>query len=123
MGYRKYLKKYLSKGPKVSGRAKNAAQKLMKQTQQTVAALPSQGSMNVEDWLDFGEWVRVKSSNVSAIQYWLENKSLFVRFKSGATYVYNPVPRAAARDMFEAGSKGKFVWRRLRDRYPYARLS
>jgi len=123
MGYRKFLHRYQSKGARVSPRVKNAAQKLQQRTKQSLAAIPSQNSMDVEDWLDFGEWARVRSSNLGAIQYWMENKSLFITFKNGSTYVYSPVPRALARDLFLAGSKGKFHWRRIRNSIPYGKLS
>lgn len=86
------------------------------------------------DWVYDGRWARVMSSNVYAIKYEFEDKELYVQFLGGgkrgrprsgpgAVYVYFGVPTRAARDMFIAASIGKYVWRRLRDRYTYAKIS
>ena len=79
--------------------------------------------VGVEDWIDRSVWVRVKSSNVQGIRYSLPQEMLYVEFKGGgAVYVYSSVPVKVARDMWSAGSMGKFVHQRLKGRYPYAKL-
>lgn len=79
--------------------------------------------IGVEDWIDNGEWVRVKSSNVAGIKYDFRQNQLYVEFLGGAIYLYSGVPIAKARLMFLANSMGKFVWRALRGRHPYKRLN
>lgn len=72
-----------------------------------------------DDWVQTGRWVNVKSSNVKAIRYDRINKKLFVQFKDSRVYWYMGIQTRTAKDMFGAASLGKFVWRRLRDKYPY----
>lgn len=76
-----------------------------------------------DDWIQRGVWARVKSSNVSAISYDRLNHRLFVAFLTGGVYQYDGVPVRVAADMFYTNSQGRFVWQRLRDRYPYRRLT
>lgn len=71
-------------------------------------------------------WVRVSSSNVEAIR-WSE-RVLYVKFLAkgkspGSTYAYYGVPRSVAVQMLDSGSKGTFVWDRLRDEYRYERIA
>ena len=74
-------------------------------------------------WLHSGEWVLVRSSNVAAIAYRFKPKQLLVQFLDGSVYEYDLVPPRTAKDMFGATSMGRFVWRRLRDKYPYRKVS
>jgi hypothetical protein len=86
--------------------------------------------------------VPVSSSNVAAIGYdpgdagvpmhgvSLDRRAaaptvgdLYVQFRNGSLYVYRGVEESVYDDMFSAASPGRFVWRELRDRYPYERLS
>lgn len=53
------------------------------------------------------ELKQVQSSNIKAIGY--EGKKLIIQYNSGATYVYNNVPRALFEALTNAESKGKFV--------------
>ena len=69
-----------------------------------------------------GKEVRVTSSNVFSIRYDKPNHRLWVRFRNGALYKYDRVSLQTAQSMFSAPSMGKFVWRRLRGRYPYSRV-
>lgn len=76
---------------------------------------------DADGWVETGNWVNVKSSNVARIRYDAEDHELYVDFKT-ASYIYYNVPKHVAKNMFNAISMGRFVWRRLRNRYPYARL-
>lgn len=73
------------------------------------------------EWSQFSRWQKVSSSNVLAIHYDYKSQTLSVQFKGTAKgikfpiYTYDPVPPETARQMFLSGSKGKFVWRVLRD--------
>lgn len=62
--------------------------------------------MNLQWFNDFN------SSNVDAFAY--EDGRLYVRFLNGSIYEY-PADHQDYLDMIDAPSKGKFVWRRLRD--------
>lgn len=69
------------------------------------------------------EMIPVESSNVAAYGYNESAKVMFVSFHNGGVYQYDEVqPDVWARAQ-AAPSKGKFVWRELRDRYPYRRIA
>ena len=76
----------------------------------------------VEDWVRSGDWAMVKSSNVAAIRFERVNKELYVAFKDGSEYRYSGVSTHTAKDMYGCASMGKFVWRRLRDKFPYSKV-
>jgi DNA topoisomerase IB len=69
------------------------------------------------------------SSNVSAFRYQRGENQLYVRYKNGQWYEYDRVSPAEAAGLYNANSKGKWVWDRLRIRgtvfgfkKPYRRL-
>lgn len=59
----------------------------------------------------------VDSSHLQTIEH--NGKDLYITFKNGSTYEYDDVPEAMVRQMLKVDSKGKFLWRYIRDRYPY----
>lgn len=67
-----------------------------------------------------GELTNVVSSNVDSIQYIAEDKTLIIAYHGGGKglqwYGYSPVDVALATSLFNAGSKGGWVWDRLRVR-------
>ncbi len=63
----------------------------------------------------------VSSSAISSVGYDDRSSTLEVEFSSGAVYDYLNVPRRVYRDLLKAPSKGSFVSRRVRDRYPFVR--
>ena len=63
----------------------------------------------------------VDSSAISSIGYDDRSAVLEVEFSSGAVYDYLNVPKRVYRDLLKASSKGSFVSRRVRDRYPFER--
>lgn len=74
-------------------------------------------------------WVRVSgSSNVAKVRHiGAPINQLHIRFKAGGGGFYSDVPRDVFRRMVNAASKGKFVWRVLRNNgqdnvYPYTRM-
>lgn len=75
-------------------------------------------------WVKYRRWKKVSSSNVLAIHYDKQDKVLSIQFKGAAKgikypiYVYSGVSSGTAREFYLAGSKGKFVWSRIRDKYP-----
>jgi hypothetical protein len=63
-------------------------------------------------------WVGVRSSNVSAIAFeempTPPYRRLYVRFKSGAVYRYDGVPRGLYEGMLAAPSKGEYLYAVIR---------
>ena len=59
------------------------------------------------------QWTPVTSSNIAAIgsrNYQTDGKAdLFVRFNSGAEYVYHEVPQTVVQEFMDSESKGKFL--------------
>jgi hypothetical protein len=63
----------------------------------------------------------VESSSIAAIGYAPESRELRVRFReSRGTYVYFDVEPWVADEFMSAESKGAFLNRRIKDRYPYS---
>lgn len=62
------------------------------------------------------QWVRVRSSNVREIAHTgAPTNQLHIRFRNGGQGYYIGVPRSYYHRMLAAASKGKFVWRVLRN--------
>lgn len=59
----------------------------------------------------------VDSSHLKTIEH--NGKNLYITFKSGSTYEYDDVPEAMVRQMLKVDSKGKFLWRYIRDKFAY----
>lgn len=62
----------------------------------------------------------VESSHLKTIEH--NGKNLYITFKNGSTYEYDDVPEALVRQMLKVDSKGKFLWRYIRDKYPYRQI-
>jgi KTSC domain len=77
------------------------------------AALPRS---KVDEFLYFGEFLFVQSSNVAVAQYFPEDQKLMVEFLNGSAYLYSGVGVEEARDFAEAPSKGEWIWDHLRKR-------
>lgn len=73
-------------------------------------------SDQLDDFLHFGEWLPVQSSNVAAAQYDGETEQMTVEFKDGSLYQYQQISLVEARSFAQAGSKGGWVWDQLRMR-------
>lgn len=65
--------------------------------------------------------IDVDSSHLKTIEH--NGKNLYITFKNGSTYEYDNVPEAMARQMLKVDSKGKFLWRYIRDKYPYRKTT
>ena len=77
---------------------------------------------SADEWLETGRWATGFSSNVGRIRYDFDRETLFVEFHGGSVYAYYSVPAAIAKGMYNAPSLGKWVWRKLRDKYAYTRI-
>jgi hypothetical protein len=63
----------------------------------------------------------VSSSAISSVGYDERESVLEVEFRSGAVYDYLEVPPKIWAALLAAPSKGRFVSRRVRDRFPFVR--
>lgn len=63
----------------------------------------------------------VESSAISSVGYDPGLEVLEVEFRSGAVYDYFDVPRPVYESLMKASSKGRFVSRRIRDRFRFER--
>lgn len=72
--------------------------------------------------LNFTYFELVVSSNVESIGYDPDAEVLQVTFLNGSKYRYSGVPSEVWFDFTDAPSKGKFVWQRLRDKFPYTKV-
>ena len=64
--------------------------------------------------------IPVSSSNIDSIGY--EEPNLYVRFNSGATYVYYNVPRSVYTELMNASSHGSYLATHIKGVYRYQRL-
>jgi hypothetical protein len=67
--------------------------------------------------------IPVSSGNIRAVGYSTDESALYVDFVNGRRYRYRGVPQSVYRQLMAAGSKGRYFWRSIRDRYPYDRLA
>lgn len=61
----------------------------------------------------------VDSSNIEAIGHDDVARELYVRFRSGKTYVYSEVPAETYNQLLQADSKGSFLNREIKPNHPY----
>lgn len=64
----------------------------------------------------------VHSSDIRAIGYEPETKTLEVEFHSGGVYQYSGVPESVYRGLLQSASKGSYFHNHIKDRYPFRRL-
>ena len=65
----------------------------------------------------------VRSSNVRSVGYSEAERVLEVSFHNGGLYRYNNVPADVHAALMTSPSKGSFLARFIKDRYPYRRIS
>lgn len=64
----------------------------------------------------------VSSSNIASIGYDAENRTVYVQFLNGSTYVYKGVPEHEFENLRTAPSVGSYLNRNYKDVYPYERV-
>lgn len=62
----------------------------------------------------------VDSSHLQTVEH--NGKDLYITFKNGDTYEYDDVPESMVRQMLKVDSKGKFLWRYIRDKFAYRKV-
>ena len=66
--------------------------------------------------------VPVESSNLKAVGYNEDTKTLYITFKQGATYMYEGVPMTKAMGLMNASSHGTYFAANIRDDYATTKL-
>lgn len=61
--------------------------------------------------------VSYKSSHLTTIEH--NGKNLYITFKNGSTYEYDDISEKMTKALINADSSGKFLWKYIRDKYPY----
>tara|TARA_Y100000590_G_C14828299_1_gene679079 strand:+ start:284 stop:490 length:207 start_codon:yes stop_codon:yes gene_type:complete len=65
--------------------------------------------------------INVESSTIFSIAY--ENGILEIKFLNGSLYQYYHTSKELFENMLNAESKGRFLWRNIRDVYPFKRVA
>lgn len=65
--------------------------------------------------------IDVESSHITSVAY--INDKLYVTFYDGGIYEYDDTTEEEATQMMDASSKGKFMWRNIRQTKPYREVS
>lgn len=68
------------------------------------------------------EMIQVSSSNVESIGYDEQQQIMYVRFLSGALYIYKGVNIYEYEGVMNAPSIGSYLHRNIRNVYPYERI-
>lgn len=68
-------------------------------------------------------WQQVSSSNISAVDYDADNKTVFIQFLNGSIYAYKGVPEHEFENLRTASSVGSYLNRNYKNVYPYERVS
>lgn len=71
----------------------------------------------------FVKYNKFRSSNIKTIAYDKSDEILQIKFKSGIVYNYYDFPYEDFVRMKRAKSKGKFLWKYVRDYYDYERIA
>jgi KTSC domain len=66
--------------------------------------------------------VRLDSTTLMAATYNEHRETLQLDFRDGTRYLYSRIPPTLFRELLNAASKGSFFNRRIRSRFPYAKI-
>lgn len=65
----------------------------------------------------------VKSSNIGAVGYDYQSKTLEVEFNTGAVYQYFEVPTSIYKDLVGAASVGSYFAENIKGKFEYEKVS
>ena len=68
------------------------------------------------------DMIPVDSSNVESVGYDENEQILYVRFLTGATYIYKGVNNYEFEGLLSAPSVGSYLHRNIKNNYPYERI-
>lgn len=66
---------------------------------------------------------KLHSSLLSEFRYDPEHQQLWLRFRTGALYLYRMVPVTVVKALLEAASHGEYFNQAIRGHFPFTRLS
>lgn len=66
--------------------------------------------------------ISVESSNVESVGYDENEQILYVRFLTGAMYIYKGVNNYEFEGLLSAPSVGSYLHRNIKNNYPYERI-
>ena len=66
--------------------------------------------------------IRVSSSNLWAVDYNPQTRTLTIQFRSGRVYEYYDVGQNVFEGLLASSSKGKYHHKYIKNRYPYRRI-
>ncbi len=66
--------------------------------------------------------IKLKSTNLKAVEYNKIQKTLIVKFKSGLSYIYFDVPNEIYTNLLNAESKGKYFHTHIKGVYGYSKI-
>lgn len=69
-----------------------------------------------------GRRIPVDSSSLASVMFSAELNVLWVNFRNGLSYEYFGVPQHVFDELVASASKGSFLNRFIRNRFPYRRL-
>ena len=67
--------------------------------------------------------INLHSSVLAGLRYDPEGRQLWLRFRTGALYVYQMVPATVVQALVEARSQGEYFNSAIRGRFPFKLLS
>lgn len=70
----------------------------------------------------FNRRKKVASSNIHSVGYDSDKRKLEVKFRSKSIYQYDDVPEKVYRRFLSAESKGKFLNKHIKNKYPYTKI-
>ena len=65
---------------------------------------------------------RIRSSNIRSVGYDPLTQTLEIEFHGGRIYLYANVPTTVNISLMQAGSKGYYFYKHIRERYPTKRI-
>lgn len=65
----------------------------------------------------------IQSSSIKSVGYEPDTLSLEVEFEDGTVYVYSGIPKDVRNEFMAAASKGSFFNSRVKNQYPFQRVS
>ena len=68
------------------------------------------------------DMIDVSSSNVQSVGYDEDTEIVYVRFLSGALYIYKGVNRVEFENLRDAPSVGSYLHRNYKNVYPYEKI-
>ncbi len=66
--------------------------------------------------------IKVKSSNITSIDYNEKEQILIIEFIGGGKYIYNKLPKDIYNSFIKAESKGKFFFKNIKGKFEFKKI-